>query len=265
MAGKINWSIREWGEPDHPVLLLLHGFMGSARDWNPIARQLSAEHHCLAPDLPGHGETQILSPHYSFTIKEMAADIYAELSSRGIRSCRLLGYSMGGRIAWRMAVDYPDLVERLVVESASPGLQTDAERKGRLGTDRAWAQKLRTEPFAQFLKEWYNQPLFDSLRNHSGFSELMNHRTSNNPQALADCLIGASPATQSPLWERLHDIRCPVLLIAGEYDKKYVSLLGEAAKKIGKARLEIVPGAGHNVHFEKPGEYNVVVSRFLNY
>jgi 2-succinyl-6-hydroxy-2,4-cyclohexadiene-1-carboxylate synthase len=125
--------------------------------------------------------------------------------------------------------------------------------------DEQVAAQLCTIPFHEFLKNWYNQPLFRSLKNHSQFDALLTKRLDNDPEALANALLhlGAGVQPHSPEFKRLP---LPFLMLVGELDEKYKSL----AQKIQPPNAVIVPGCGHNIHFENPAQFSRMIKEFIN-
>ncbi|MGR9101268.1 MAG: alpha/beta fold hydrolase, partial [Gammaproteobacteria bacterium] len=107
----------EFGEPDSPPLIILHGFFASARNWRFIAGGLSKKFHVYTPDLRNHGA----SPHApEMDYPAMAGDLDAFLENRGLEKASLLGHSMGGKAAMWFALNFPDRVEKLVVADIAP-------------------------------------------------------------------------------------------------------------------------------------------------
>jgi esterase len=100
-----------------PVLAILHGLFGSARNWDSIARRLAAKRRVIAFDLRNHGASAWAD---GMGYPEMAADIRAALHERGHRHYALLGHSMGGKVAMMAGLRNPDEVERLVVIDIAP-------------------------------------------------------------------------------------------------------------------------------------------------
>lgn len=259
-----RFHCQEVGAPGRPVLLLLHGFMGSARDWDEIVSCIANTHHCLAIDLPGHGET-VVSGAENYRIDNCAAAVVAYLDEKGIRQCDLVGYSLGGRLALYLAVTYPDRFERVIVESASPGLEDSQERSERLAHDLALAAELETGPLAKFADKWYRQPMFASLRDdREKFRRLLQRRLENDANGLALSLRNMGVAVQPSLWGLLDRISASLLLIVGENDDKFVAVARKMLPRCCRATMAIVQGAGHNVHFERPGEFAAQVSSFLS-
>jgi 2-succinyl-6-hydroxy-2,4-cyclohexadiene-1-carboxylate synthase len=235
-----------------PVLLLLHGFMGNCNDFQGCISQLCQSFCCLTVDLPGHGETQVIGSDQYYTMSSTAAVLIGLLNHLNLSKVYLFGYSMGGRLALYLMLHYPQRFERVILESASPGLRTSWERSQRFQVDLKRAQQLESQDFKQFLTDWYNQPLFESLKRHSKFSQLLNRRLQNNPYELAKSLINMGTGVQSSLWEKLSNNLVPLLLIVGEKDHKFVEINQEMLAVAPQTTLKIIQNCGHNIHVEKP-------------
>ncbi len=244
-----------------PVILLLHGFLGCRADWTEIATGLSDDFCPLTVDLPGHGQTRVALDQYDFPAT--ARLLTRLLDELRIGRCHALGYSMGGRLALYLTIKHPDRIDCGVIESASPGLKTAAERLTRQQQDQQSAQKLLTD-FDRFLADWYAQPLFQSLAKQPAMlAELIARRRLNQPCLLAQSLQKAGTGAQDSLWPELVGLKNPVLLLAGEYDVKYQQIM-QAMRQVQPALfMQIIPNAGHNIHLEQPMLYLESVRRFF--
>ena len=229
--------------------VLLHGFTQGPQSWDAV--ELPAT-EVVALTLPGHGGAGATDLTF-----EAAAAALAEEGGRGA----WVGYSMGGRLALRVALDRPDLVERLVLLGASPGLADPAERAARAAVDEQLASGLERKGLEAFLDGWLRQPLFKGLpREAAGLDE----RRRNTVEGLASALRRLGAGAQEPLWDRLGELRMPVLLMAGEHDSKFVSTAFRMAEAMGdNAGVSFVPGAGHAAHLERPKAFGTLVGRFL--
>jgi pimeloyl-ACP methyl ester carboxylesterase len=108
---------RDFGGSGEPARVILHGFLGSSRNWLTAGKDLAGSRRVFALDLRNHG----LSPHSDeMSYAAMAADVLAWLDSRGIDSAELIGHSMGGKVAMRVACRHPERVGRLVVVDIAP-------------------------------------------------------------------------------------------------------------------------------------------------
>jgi 2-succinyl-6-hydroxy-2,4-cyclohexadiene-1-carboxylate synthase len=233
-------------------VVLVHGFTQTRRSWHLVRARLDEQRQTVAVDLPGHGESGDLP----LDLAEGAA----ALGRTGGRAT-YVGYSMGGRLTLRLAVDAPALVARMVLVSATAGLDDAAARRDRRQSDEALARRLERVGLPTFLEEWLGQPLFANLP--VGAADL-DDRLGNTAAGLAASLRLAGTGTQLPLWDRLGGLTMPVLVVAGALDAKFVASGERLAAGIPRAELAVVPGAGHAVHLERPDAFADVLLGWLD-
>jgi len=257
------------GKPPLPPILFLHGFMGNRYDWQIVAESLGDRHHVLAADLPGHGTDSVDVP-VELDMSGCSKLLAAQISKLGLAPIALCGYSMGGRLALYLAVNYPDTVDRLILESASPGLDTDAKRTARAAQDIGLSGRLAkiqagsTEHQA-FLEDWYDMPLFASIHRHPALlAELVERRLAQgNPARQATALCSLGTGIQPSLWPELPDFTTPTLLLTGEMDRKYRIIAEDMAQACPAMAVEILADCGHNVHLERPDAFIASTRAFL--
>ena len=221
--------------------MLVHGFTQTAVSWRPVAERLAGECEVVLPELPGHGA----AGHVRLGFEETAAAL-GEVGGPATYA----GYSMGGRLCLRLALDRPDLVRRLVLIGASPGLADAAERAARRQADEALAADIERVGTGPFLRRWLGQPMFAAL---GPAPDDVAARALNPPAGLAAALRLLGPGAQEPRWDRLGELDMPVLLVAGGADVKFAGLAGRMAEAIGpNATVELIPGAEHAAHLERP-------------
>ncbi|RLT38722.1 MAG: 2-succinyl-6-hydroxy-2,4-cyclohexadiene-1-carboxylate synthase [Chloroflexi bacterium] len=243
------------------TLLLLHGFTGSGASWAAHAAYLrTAGLRVLSPDLPGHGANLPANPD-DYTMEVAAGQLAALLEAEKSGPVHLLGYSMGGRLALYFALHYPEKVRSLILESASPGLASAEERAARRASDDALADRIEREGIPAFVAFWESLPLWKSQACLPVAAQQWLHesRLRNDPTGLARSLAGMGSGVQPSLWERLNELRMPALLLAGAEDAKFVEIAQQMAERIPSARLEVVPEAGHTVHWEQPDAFREIV------
>jgi 2-succinyl-6-hydroxy-2,4-cyclohexadiene-1-carboxylate synthase len=243
----------------------LHGFTGSAANWEHLFDQLALPAmQLIAIDMLGHGQSSAPEDPERYTMQHCQADILAVLTELGVvpGEAILLGYSMGGRIALYTAFSH--FFRALILESASPGLADPTERAQRRRSDTVLAASIERDGMASFVEHWEQLPLFASQSNlpEEIRQALHRQRLSNRVQGLANSLRGVGTGEQSDLHERLPSLTLPVLLIAGELDTKFCSIARQMEQQLPNARLQIVPGAGHTVHLEQPVLYAQLVQQF---
>jgi 2-succinyl-6-hydroxy-2,4-cyclohexadiene-1-carboxylate synthase len=245
------------GQPDRPSILFLHGFMGDRHDFAAITSHLIDQYQCLLIDLPGHGKTRVREEsEYGMVLTARA--IVGALDQLHISQCFLVGYSMGGRLALYLTVHFPERFIGTVLESASPGLKTEEERRQRVQQDWQLATELETTDFTEFLTNWYEQPLFASMarpltaisERAPRFEQMLARRRQHQPPELAKSLRNLGTGSQPSLWAKLAQNQVPLLLLVGGLDQKFVQI-NQQMQAIGSStQLQIIEGCGHNVHFE---------------
>jgi esterase len=113
----VSLFYRELGGTGEPPIVILHGMLGSSRNWQTVGRDLAARRRVFALDLRNHG----MSPHAeSMTYANMAADVAAWMDARSIPAAEVIGHSMGGKVAMLLACRDPGRVARLVVVDIAP-------------------------------------------------------------------------------------------------------------------------------------------------
>ncbi|AUB38945.1 menH, 2-succinyl-6-hydroxy-2,4-cyclohexadiene-1-carboxylate synthase [Nostoc flagelliforme CCNUN1] len=228
--------------------------MGNINEFDEAIKVVAEDFSYLSLDLPGHGKTQVLGSDEYYKIQPTAQAIINLLDELKIDKCYLIGYSMGGRLALYLTLHFPERFIKVVLESASPGLATEAERLERIRRDAQIARKLSRSiiqtDFATFLSNWYNQPIFGYIKNHPEYDRMIESRLQNNPHELDKSLRLMGTGCQPSLWEKLQENKIPLLLLVGEYDKKFISINTEMAQLCEFCQLKIISNAGHNIHFK---------------
>ena len=246
-------------------LLLLHGFTGRATSWEPHTSAFAQRFCVITPDLPGHGRSGTPADPARATVERTAGDLASILEREGWRPAHVLGYSLGARIALRLAIDHQDAVRSLVLESPSAGLATAAERRDRRAADEARAVALERDGIDAFVDAWEREPVFASqvALPRATAARLRQTRLRNRPAGLAASLRGAGQGAMEPLFDRLSDVAAPTLVITGALDSTGRSRAEVVATGIPGARLEVIAAAGHAPHIETPTDFRSRVLAFL--
>jgi len=259
----LRWQVRARGSG--VPLLLLHGFTGRGSSWGAHATALARDFRLVVVDLPGHGRSGTPADPARASVERTADDLASILCREGWAPAHVLGYSLGARIALRLAAAHPAVVRRLVLESPSTGLATEPQRRARRAADEARAGRLERDGIVAFVDEWEREPVFAS---HLGLSRtraarLRAERLCNRPAGLAASLRGAGQGSMEPLGDRLAAIAPPTLVIAGVLDPAGRERAETVAAGIPHALLAIVPGAGHTPHLEAPAVFRSLALAFL--
>jgi len=227
-----------------PALVLLHGFTQTRQSWRRTVAALAGRYRAVAPDLPGHGQ---LSERRPASLSATLAYLRALVDDPHV----LVGYSMGGRIALHAALAAPELVRRLVLIGASPGLADAAEREARRRADEELADRIEAIGLEAFAEEWGALALWEGQPERVRAAARAD-RLRNTAPGLAAALRGLGTGALPSLWDRLGELTVPVVLVAGERDEKFGAIAGRMAERVPDARVVAIPGAGHAAQLERP-------------
>lgn len=252
------------GSGDGPAVLLLHGFTGSGRSLLSFARAWPG-FTTLAVDVIGHGLSDAPEDASRYTMSACIDDLVALIDVLGYDRVALLGYSMGGRIALRFALAHPERLWALVLESASTGIEDEAERRARVESDETLAQQLEREGIEPFIDYWQSIPLWASQSRlpQEKREALRRQRLQNRATGLANSLRGMGAGADEAVFGRLPSLNLPCLVMAGDLDTKYRDLARAMVPTMPAAELCIINDAGHAAHFEQPEAFAQSVARFL--
>jgi 2-succinyl-6-hydroxy-2,4-cyclohexadiene-1-carboxylate synthase len=249
---------------DIPVVLL-HGFLGCKDDWHETASLLQSGRRIAVFDLPGHGPAADAREDTDCSMDAAGHRIEAVLEALEAPRAHVIGYSLGARTALHFAVTRPSCVASLVLESGSPGIEDETERAARRSDDEGRAIALQTKGLEAFVDEWEKLPLFETQKSLPAkvLDDQRKRRLQGDAEALARSLRHSGAAAQHWLGERLAGVTVPVLLLAGSLDPKFCAIARSMQEKLPNAILQVVEGAGHNIHLEKAQAFVTIVDGFL--
>ena len=162
-----------------------------------------------------------------------------------------------------LAISVKKLWSAAILESATPGLRNEKQRVERQTKDNKIARRLEKEKLEDFLTDWYKQPLFETLRKRKNFNSILKQRLDNNPEELAKALRMMGVGAQPSLWNACRTINIPILLLAGEFDRKFSNIKRDMKSVNPDFNVQIIQNAGHNVHLEEPEEFYERINKFL--
>eukprot|EP00798_Chlamydomonas_sp_ICE-L_P027191 gene27191-2435_t len=268
-----------------PPVVFLHGFLGCGGDWRPVMDGMAAAgHRCIAIDLPGHGDTSLISPGSSGSSSDQirsdqiseeyglpctAAAIQALCGELGLQGAVLVGYSLGARLALSMALSSSQTFSSLVMVSGTAGIEDKAAASARAAADDALASHLVTSrDLPLFLESWYSTLMWAPLRRHPRFRELLQRRgVKGDQKLLATALKATSTGRMESMWHQLQDLDMPLLLVTGAQDVKFNAIARRMMRTLspgimsrdefgnsggGGAQHVVLPACGHAVPSEKP-------------
>jgi pimeloyl-ACP methyl ester carboxylesterase len=268
----------DWGNDEAPPLLLLHGNRDHCHNWDWVAERLRDDHHILAPDLRGHGDSQwTLGSSYSTV--EYVYDVAQLVHQARLAPLRIVAHSLGGNVALKYAGLYPEHVTRLVVIEGygppPPESEPTAQQRLRDWIDGGRALSGREPRRYASLEEAYermheaNQHLRADQARH-----LTIHGSNQNEDGTYSWKFDNYTHIGTPydmpneerqaLWAK---ITCPVLLISGSEswarrDGDVAGLLAQFTRA-ASVRHELIDGAGHWVHHDQLDRFIEMVADFL--
>jgi pimeloyl-ACP methyl ester carboxylesterase len=237
-------------------LVLLHGLGSSHRDWFFQVPEFSKHYRVLTPDCRGHGESD--KPAGPYSIGLFAYDVIALLDALGIERVHLLGISMGGLVAQQIALDDPARVRSLVLVNTFGRLII----RGFVGRFRVFQRLFLMRLFSmERIAEFIARTLFPKPEQRELFELARERWAQNDKQAYLE----ATRATICfDVADRLGEIRCPTLIVAGENDSTISMPHKEALQRgIPGSKLVVVKDSGHATPLDQPEEFNRIVLEFL--
>ncbi|HEU5086408.1 MAG TPA: alpha/beta hydrolase [Roseiflexaceae bacterium] len=257
-ANGIDYLVAGCG-PAH--VLLLHGWASSKESWRSTMLALAPYARVLAPDLPGHGAVALRGPAEMARLAAAAAGLCA---LEGMPDVAVVGHSMGGNVAVELALQFPQLVHRMVlVNPALQGSQMPIYTRSYLHRAHGWTilraamiVARRLDKLADRVPPVIGPRVVRPLRRYSRFAR-------HDPEALRRLLAGLLANT---LLDRLPQVRVPTTIIAGRFDPLVpLALSRRIAAALPNAELRIMPRAGHDPMYEQPAAFVRLLLDVLGY
>ncbi len=248
----IYCEITGQGEP----LLFIHGLASSGRSWKKQVPLFSQHYRVITFDIRGHGRSDKHIEPYS--IELFAADTVELLKALGVGPTHVVGFSMGGMIAFQMAVDAPELVKSLVAVNCCPegsmrtfnnGVECVKHMVGlQINDIKRWRRPNGVEPVPVSVQERPHQSVIQRM-------------------AVTNKLAYANAFGALVKWsvaDRLETIKCPTLMITSDGDFVPVPIKEEYASKMPCAELAVINNSRHGTPRERTEEFNSVLLEFVS-
>lgn len=244
---------------DKPPLVLVHGWTNSGLCWTQTAQALEADYDVLMVDARGHGQSEPLVGRFGEV--ERVDDLVGVIETLGLKQPVLIGHSMGAATVAAVAVQRPDLPERVVLEDP-PWFESPEARAAWIASREPWSgwvRGLRQKPREMALEEYRrDNPLWSDQTVNLRLDALLQM----DLRVLADVQWDLRP------WrELIRKIQCPVLLIIGESERQGIvsPAMAQAAATLWRSgRWVQIPGAGHTARYDQFEAYIKEVRSFLN-
>jgi pimeloyl-ACP methyl ester carboxylesterase len=241
-----------------PAVVFLHGIGGDAQSWLPELEALAGGYRAIAWDMPGYGGAPAL-PRMTFPALSQALE--SLLDSLDIERAHLVGHSIGGMVAQEFAATYPGRVASLVLYATSPAFGRPDGDWQRDFLDARLAPLDAGKSMAE-LAPGIVKGLVGTGPDPDGVARAtaaMARVKEEAYRAALECLVTFDKRAA------LAEITCPVLVLAGAQDDNAPPrMMQRMAKHIPGARFEIIAGAGHLAHFERPAAFRAALTGFLD-
>jgi len=250
----VAWFEVGRGEP----LILIHGLADDHRAWRRALPGLLLRHRVLMYDLRGHGGTSLGQPEGTLT--QLGADLASLMDATGVDGAHIAGFSLGGTIAMRMAIDQPARVRGLVLVATS-------SRVGRAAAD--WYQQRvemvkRNDPELRATLDKDAADVYAESASELPDGLLIRRQSTADPRGYGNACAAMAALNGAPLDPELGRISAPTLIVASDLDRHCPPKAAEIiAAGIKGSRLELIPGAGHPIPVEKPRELAGYMNSFL--
>ncbi|MUP44574.1 alpha/beta hydrolase [Gramella sp. BOM4] len=257
LKNRISLEYLDQGEGE--VVLLLHGLGSTKADWDFQKDELSKHFRIIAPDMRGHGNSSIPENEEDYGVEQTAYDMKLLMDELQIEKCHVVGFSMGGALAFELAVKYPNLIDKLIIVNTAPdfnnlgefGEQMIAERTHALKTSgmKPLAEQVATNMFPEDSQRHLKQAFYD--------------RASKNP---VDAYYNSFVTLMKwGIGDKVSEIDNPALVVASDMDYTPVELKQAYVDKMPNARLEIIKDSRHGVTMDQPEQFNKAILNFLKH
>jgi len=253
----IRLAYTEWGDPHKPALICLGGIANAARRFDYFARALSGHYHVLCLDWAGRGRSGWLAEQSDYSFESNVAQVLALIRHKRLGRVTLVGSSLGGCVAMRVASEAPDLVERLILNDIGPFIPMERRRRRAEAVARHYVFRRPAQLFHRTGAAQKNDgPVDDTVLLHNSFhqtrwSEENGGRIYRHDiRALQNYRDGA--AHDHDQWDDWGRIACPVLLVHGMMSDALLDTT--IARMLANPRVGVlhIPLVGHTPTLSDP-------------
>jgi 3-oxoadipate enol-lactonase len=256
VAGDIVTHYRLDGPADAPVVTLSHSLAASLEMWEPQLPALTRRFRVLRYDTRGHGGSEV--PPGAYTLSMLADDVRGLLDALGIARTHFVGISMGGMIGQTIALEHPEILDRLVLADTASHMppETGPLWEERIANVERHGMAPRVE---ETIGRWFTPPFIASSPDVVDRIRTLIRTTA--PQGF----IGCSRAIQGlHHTDRLGEIETPTLIIVGANDLGTPVALSEVMReRIPGSKLVVLESAAHLSNIEQAERFNQALTRFL--
>ncbi len=249
----IELDYQDYGEGE--VLLLLHGLGSTKKDWDAQVPFFSKKHRVITLDLRGHGNSS--KPLEDYGVHLMVEDVKQLLDQLSIKKVTVVGFSMGGAIAFQMAVTYPEYLDNLVIVNSGP----DFNDMGKIGEDllNSRIEFLETkglEPLAKQISfNMFPEDHQIELRNQ--FETRCKNNDYNAYYKSFETLMSWG------IGDKIKAIKTRTLVVASDMDYTPITFKKEYVNRMQNAKLAVIYNSRHGVVIDQPEAFNQALENFL--
>lgn len=238
-----------------PPVLFIHGLGGTHLDWEYQIDHFKEQFTVITVDLRGHGQTD--KPTDPYSVELFAQDIAAFIQFIAPQGIHVVGHSLGGMVAFQLALDFPALVKSLTILNSAPGIIFPGLKSQLMFYWRSFDIRLFGLPHLgkQLAKMLFPKPQQTPLR-----EKFLERWCKNSPEAYLNTLKVFRGWNVMP---RLKDLHVPTLIIAADQDYTPVAFKQMYVRLIRNAELVIIPNSRHITTVDQPELFNATLMEFL--
>ncbi|MEJ3659333.1 alpha/beta fold hydrolase [Actinomycetes bacterium KLBMP 9759] len=240
-------------------VLLVHGYLGSVVDWGAVMPGLAADRPVVAYDHRGHGGSTAFGDAAAYTLEALSADLEAVLDEQRADRVDVVGHSMGGLLAMRLALARPDAVRSLVLMDTAADPTAPMLTSAVLAASSMLVRRHGMAPVAA-LVGW-----LPGSSGRGGGNALRQRQLAAmaGVDPVAFTALGRAMTRHPSLRGELGRIRCPTTVMVGARDHLLRRPARVLATGIPNARLAVIPGAGHTPQIEQPDRWLATLRNHL--
>lgn len=265
----------DWGNPDAPPLLLVHGNRDHCHNWDWVAQRLCDKYHIIAPDFRGHGDSEwVIGASYSHT--EYVYDLAQLIHQQDLAPLHIVAHSLGGGVALRYAGVYPENIKKMVVIEGTGGPAWMYQKQPAHERFKEWIESTRKLSGRMPRKYPTLEDAFERMHDanshlrHDQARHLTVHGSYQNEDGTFSWKFDNYTHAMSPfdmnqeqtreLWARINS---PLLLVSGSESWHSQGKQEDPAKPFPNARHVMIDKAGHWVHHDQLDEFVGLVEEFF--